>query len=96
MTKTTPVSVDPAEVLDAINGIVGTQERIHGALTAMGNDGAQTILTFANTQAKPSEHAVIAPDKDDGPDIPDGSVKVCAGTIFIADVETPSTASRAS
>ena len=94
MAHPTPIGVAKGTSLSGLNVIVGQQEDDLGPLTAIGNDGNQTILTFDTDPPSPAKHAVIGADKNGQPVIPAGSAQVCRGTVFIAGTLTASTATR--
>jgi len=95
MALETTVSVEPAKSMAQLNTIVAQQEGFHGALTAIGNDGSVTLLTFENTPKKPEVNAVIAPQEGGRPSVPVGATLVCTGTVFVAGQLTLSAATRA-
>lgn len=94
MANPTTVGIGKAKSLSDLNVFVGEQEDDLGPLTSIDNDGNQTLLTFDTDPPSPPNHAVIAADSGGQPVIPTGSTQVCRGTVFIAGVLTPSTASR--
>ncbi|HXJ02090.1 MAG TPA: hypothetical protein VNH44_12780 [Micropepsaceae bacterium] len=94
MTITSTVKIAAASSLADLNTIVAQNEGLHGPLTAMGNDGSFTLLTFDNSPTSPKNSAVIAPQKDGKPVLPTGAALVCIGTIFIQGQLTLSSASR--
>jgi len=89
---TTPATVGcaPGASLADINIIVAQQEAVLGPLIAIGNDGAQTILTFDTDGAAPAKNAVVQA----GGGAPAGTTKVFGGRIFIASKLTAATAYR--
>jgi hypothetical protein len=95
MAHPTPVGISKNTSLADLNVFVGQQEDSLGPLTAIGNDGNQTVLTFDTDPASPAIHAVIAADNGAAPVIPANSTQVCRGKVFIAGTLTASTATRA-
>ena len=77
------IGADKNLSLDALNRLVAQQEDLLGPLVAIGNDGAQTVLTFDMDQDPPEKHAVISPAG--GP----------TGKVFVSGVLTDAVATRA-
>ena len=94
MATPAPVGVDKATSLPDINTIISQQEDVLGPLIGIGNDGAQTILTFDTDPPAPANHAVVTADSGGQPATPAGSTQVCRGSLFIAGALTAATASR--
>jgi hypothetical protein len=84
------INVPAATDLPGINAILAQMEESDGPLTAMGNDGTNTTLTFDDAGTNPTVFAVIAAGVP-----PAGATTVCSGTIFIAGTQTAATATRA-
>lgn len=82
--------------LTDINTIVTQYEQLEGPLTAMANDGTNSLFTFNAEADLPANTAVVAAQVNNQPVIPPGSTLVCAGTIFIEGALTPAAATRAS
>ena len=95
MSNPTPIGADKNFSLADLNTFVAQQEGVLGPLTAMSNNGNQTVLTFDTDPPTPANPPVIAPDQNGQSVIPAGSTKVCQGSFFIAGTATPATASRA-
>src|SRR5271157_843577 len=87
----TPVGADKNLSLGTLNQLVVQQEDQLGPLIAIGNDGAQTVLTFDMDQDPPAKHAVIGAA---GSPPPPGSTTVCQGKVFIAGQLTDAVATR--
>jgi hypothetical protein len=80
-----PVQVPAAASLDQINTAVRHEEGLQGPLTAMGNDGTFTLLTFDDSQEPPAANTVVVPDDAAGnPPVPPGTTPQVKGTIFVA------------
>ncbi|HEX3673980.1 MAG TPA: hypothetical protein VHU87_06875 [Rhizomicrobium sp.] len=81
--------------LSDVNAIVTQYEEEDGPLTAIGNDGTYTLLTFDDAGTCPVKTAVIAPNDGAGaPVVPPGAALVCQGTIFIAGAKVACAATR--
>jgi hypothetical protein len=76
--------------LNELNQVVTQQEELLGPLTAIGNDGTQSLLTFDMDQDSPTRHAVIAA----GSSPPSGSTIISRDKVFIAGQLTDAIASR--
>ena len=86
------IQVPASKVLTDINAIVQQFEQAAGPLTAMGNDGTNTTLTFDDAGVNPTLSAVIQASSTAAPG---NSTSVCSGTIFVAGTKTACTAYRA-
>lgn len=93
MARDSTVLVDPVTSLDDLNTIVSQNEQVHGALKTMGSQSNpnNTVLTFENTQQKPTKNATISRDSDPAPL---NSTKICSGTIYVASAPTACSAYR--
>ncbi|MGH6870643.1 MAG: hypothetical protein ACREHE_03975 [Rhizomicrobium sp.] len=90
---TTITKVPAVSTLDNINVIVQQMEESNGPLTAIGNDGTSTTLTFDDAGANPT---IFAKVQASATAAPANSTQACPpGSIFIAGTLTPSTAYRA-
>ena len=87
------IGADKNDSLGDLNRLVAQQEDLLGPLTAIGNDGAQTVLTVDMDQDPPAKHAVITAA---GSPPPAGSTRVCEGKVFIAGQLTDAVATRPS
>ena len=85
--------LQPFRDLADINREVAQYEQRYGPLATIGNDGSQTILTFA-AKPPPTSFAVIAAQNAGNPVIPAGATLVCSGTIFVLGQLTLSAATR--
>jgi hypothetical protein len=86
------ILIPAATDLAGLNAILAQMEEADGPLTAMGNDGANTTLTFDDAGTNPTVFAVIAASTATPPA---GATTVCSGTIYIAGTQTVATATRA-
>jgi len=91
MASPTPIGADKNFSLGNLNQLVVQQEDLLGPLSAIGNDGAQTVLTFDMDQDPPAKHAVIGRA---GSPPPSGSTTVCQGKVFVAGQLTDAVATR--
>lgn len=87
----TPIGMPKETLLADLNKAVKQYENIIGPLTAVGNDGNQTLLTFNELGAKPAKNAVIVPT---GTNPPTGATQEASGKIFIASTLTDVTTRR--
>lgn len=95
MSTPVPVGCDSSSDLPTINTIVAQIEGVLGPLIAIGNDGAQTVLTFDTDPPAPANSAVLSKDKNGRPDLPANASQVCRGTVFVGGQLIDCTASRA-
>ena len=79
---TDPVTYSVAKTtpLASINTIIAQREALLGPLIAVGNDGQQTILTFDRNPPEPDPKARLVV----GTALPNGSIAVAQGTVFVA------------
>lgn len=94
MSTPVPVGCDRSFDLPTINTIVAQNEGVLGPLIAIGNDGAQTVLTFDTDPPAPATNAVLTKDKNGQPDVPANATQVCRGAVFVAGQLVDCTASR--
>jgi len=81
----TPKTIGAPKTLALIdlNKLVAQQEELLGPLIGIGNDGNQTLLTVDMAEDPPETFAVIVPTFAGQAVVPQGSVKVCEGKVFI-------------
>ena len=79
--------------LDDVNAEIAQDEATLGTLSALGNNGSETTLTYAMI-GLPANAAVVAPQQGGNPVVPAGATVVAKGTIFIQGALTLVAASR--
>ena len=94
MTTPAPVGCAKNSDLPTINQVGAQNEAVLGPLIDIGNDGAQTILTFDTDGAAPAKGAVLTADQGGQPDVPTGSSKIKSGQVFVSGALTGCTSSR--
>ena len=77
-------SVDPADSIDQINIIIAQREALLGPLIQVGNNGAETLLTFDLDPPEPAHKAYLVTAAT----APDGTSEVTRGTVFIGGNQT--------
>jgi hypothetical protein len=92
MSNPKPLGVAANTSLADLNTIVVQNEQTIGALTAMANEGGQTVLTFDADQYNPAINAVIQVKA--GGSAPAGSDQVCEGMIYVSGMQTDCVAYR--
>lgn len=85
-----PASAD----LAAVNASVKRYEETIGPLTAMSTDNDMTLLKFDATSPSPDSVAVVAPQVNGKPNIPDGATLVATGQIFLNGTQVLCAATR--
>ncbi|HEY0414481.1 MAG TPA: hypothetical protein VGD66_15205 [Allosphingosinicella sp.] len=83
MTVSYDVKLQPSHDLDYLNQEIVQSETLLGPLTAIGNNGSLTVLSF-KLGDPPANNAIIARQNAGKPVIPTGAKLVASGSVFIA------------
>ncbi len=77
------IHLKPSLDLVGVNAQVNSGESTRGTLSAIGNDGSSTLLTFIDGSL-PATIAIVELQTAGEPNIPVGANLVATGTIFIS------------
>ncbi len=88
------VHVAASATLDQLNAVLADNETNIGPIVELRIDNATTLLKFKATDEVPAPIAVISPQVDGAPVVPEGHVLVTLGQAYLVGVMTLCSVSR--